>query len=77
VTSHPSLLVTALNAALGLELADFAEARAFINSPEGSEMLDAWLASQPDDEDNGTATESALCHRVDRSACPAGEARTP
>ena len=42
-------LVDALNGALGLELADFDEAREFINSPEGSEMLDAWLASHPDD----------------------------
>jgi hypothetical protein len=53
VTSRPPLLVKVLNAALGLDLADFAEAREFLLSPEGSEMLDAWLASHPDDSDDG------------------------
>jgi hypothetical protein len=46
-------LTDALNHALGLELADFNEARAFLKSPEGSEMLDAWLASHSDDCDDG------------------------
>jgi hypothetical protein len=45
-------LVDALNSTLGLEIADFTEARAFLLSDEGSEMLDDWLASQPDDEPN-------------------------
>jgi hypothetical protein len=44
-----SALADALNHVLGLELADFDEAREFLRSPEGSEMLDAWLASRPDD----------------------------
>ena len=44
-------LTDALNSALGLELADFAEARAFLLSDEGSQMLDAWPASEPDDDE--------------------------
>ena len=51
MTSRPPLLVKVLNAALGLDLADFAEARAFLLSDEGAEMLDAWLASHPDDSE--------------------------
>lgn len=48
--TRPTLLVEVLNNALGLELADFAEARVFIRSPEGSAMLNAWLKSRPDDD---------------------------
>jgi hypothetical protein len=46
-------LTDALNRALGLELADFAEAREFLRSPEGSQLLDDWLASHPNDSDDG------------------------
>jgi hypothetical protein len=42
-------LADALNATLGLDLADFGEAREFLRSHEGWEMLDAWLAAHLDD----------------------------
>ena len=48
------LLVRVLNAALGLELADFTEARVFLRSPEGDALLEAWLASHPDDDEPNT-----------------------
>ena len=51
MTSRPPVLVKVLNAALGLDLADFSEARAFLLSDEGSKMLDDWLAAHPDDEE--------------------------
>jgi hypothetical protein len=57
--SRPSLLVKALNAALGLELADFSEARTFLLSDEGSDLLDAWLACHPDDDQPTQAEDSA------------------
>ena len=58
MTARPSLLVKALNGALGLDLADFTEARVFLRSPEGADMLDAWLATRPADHDqNDTTTE--------------------
>ena len=44
-------LADALNATLGLDLADFKEARQFLLSPEGSKSLDDWLASHPDDDE--------------------------
>lgn len=48
------LLVKALNAALGLELADFTEARAFLRSPEGDALLEEWLDAHRDDpEESG------------------------
>jgi hypothetical protein len=47
-------LTDALNRALGLELADFAEARQFLLSPEGAELLDDWMASDPDDDEPDT-----------------------
>jgi hypothetical protein len=50
-----SALADALHRVLGLELADFEEAREFLQSPEGSEMLDTWLASRPDDDAPGRA----------------------
>jgi hypothetical protein len=48
---RPRLLVVALNAALGLELADFAEARAWL-SDGGWDRLDEWLAAHRGDDDN-------------------------
>ena len=62
MTRRPPLLVKVLNAALGLELADFAEARAFLLSDEGSEMVDDWLASQPDDTDDDAPGRPASNH---------------
>jgi hypothetical protein len=50
VTPRPSSLARALNAALGLELADFDEARTFLMSAEGSDMLEMWLAHHEEDE---------------------------
>jgi hypothetical protein len=47
---RPRLLVVALNAALGLELADFAEARAFMLSEEGTQMIEDWLAAHHGDD---------------------------
>jgi hypothetical protein len=47
---RPRLLVVALNAALGLELADFAEAREFMLSEEGTQMLEEWLAARHGDD---------------------------
>jgi hypothetical protein len=47
---RPRLLVVALNAALGLELADFAEAREFMLSEEGAQMLEDWLAARHGDD---------------------------
>ena len=52
-------LTDALNGALGLELADFNEARAFLQSSEGSEMLDDWLASHPDALDDDESQQDA------------------
>jgi hypothetical protein len=49
-SGRPRLLVVALNAALGLELADFAEARAFMLSEEGAQMLEDWLATHHGDD---------------------------
>jgi hypothetical protein len=43
-----SALAGALNRLLGLELADFAEARAFLCSPEGDALLEAWLSTHRD-----------------------------
>jgi hypothetical protein len=43
---RPSRLADTLNAALGLDLAGFTEARVFLRSPEGDTMLEAWLATQ-------------------------------
>lgn len=51
-----SLLVRALNAALGVDLADFAEAKVFLRSPEGAAMLDAWLAGHADDDEDTEST---------------------
>jgi hypothetical protein len=48
------LLVRVLNAALDLDLADFAEARVFLRSPEGDALLEAWLASHPDNDEPNT-----------------------
>jgi hypothetical protein len=61
MTSRPSQLVKVLNKALGLDLARFEEAREFLLSDEGSEMLDAWLESHPDDggDTNGSVTKLA------------------
>lgn len=55
------MLVRVLNAALGLDLASFEEARQFLLSDEGSEMLEAWLESHPDDsgDANGLVDKSA------------------
>lgn len=43
------MLVRVLNAALGLDLADFNEARVFLRSDEGNTLLDDWLAAHLDD----------------------------
>jgi hypothetical protein len=56
---RPSRLAQVLNAALGLELADFDEARAFLLSYEGSDMLDAWLACHSDDDQPPQAEDPA------------------
>jgi len=62
VTSRPPVLVKVLNAALGLELADFADARKFLLSDEGSKMLDDWLAAHPDDTDDDPPGQPASDH---------------
>ena len=49
MTNRPSLLVRVLNAALNINLKDFTEARVFLRSPEGSALLEAWLAAHRDD----------------------------
>ena len=54
-----SILADALNRALGLELADFGEARVFLRSREGSGLLDAWLKSRPDDDDGDEGEPAA------------------
>jgi hypothetical protein len=53
VTARPPLLVRALNAALGLDLVDFNEARVFLRSPEGNALLEGWLAAHRDDGEDG------------------------
>jgi hypothetical protein len=53
LTGRPSLLVRALNKALGLDLADFTEARVFLRSPEGDALLEAWLAAHRNDSSDG------------------------
>jgi hypothetical protein len=47
------VLVRVLNTVLGLDLADFTEARVFLRSPEGDALLEAWLAAHLDDSDVG------------------------
>ena len=51
MTGQPPLLVRVLNNALGLDLADFTEARVFLRSPEGDALLEAWLAAHRDDDE--------------------------
>jgi len=46
------VLVRVLNTVLGLQLADFAEARVFLRSPEGDALLEAWLLAHLDDSDD-------------------------
>lgn len=58
MTARPPLLVRALNAALGIDLADLAEARIFLRSPEGADLLDAWLAGRADDDNDDADDES-------------------
>ena len=48
MTGQSSRLARMLNNVLGLELADFAEARAFLCSPEGDALLEAWLSTHRD-----------------------------
>jgi hypothetical protein len=40
-----SVLADTLNRILGLELADFDEARAFLTSDEGDALLEGWLSA--------------------------------
>jgi hypothetical protein len=47
-----SALADTLNRLLGLDLADFEEARAFLLSDEGDALLEAWLAAHRDDSDD-------------------------
>lgn len=54
---RPSILARVLSAALGLDLADFNEARVFLRSPEGDALLEEWLAAhrnEPGDPDTTT-----------------------
>lgn len=51
MTTRPLLIVKVLNAALGLDLASFAEARELLLSDEGDALLEAWLAVHCDDDE--------------------------
>jgi hypothetical protein len=53
MTRRLPLLVRILNAALGLDLASFTEAKVFLRSPEGDALLEAWLAAHLDDSEDG------------------------
>lgn len=52
MTACPPLLVRVLNAALGLDLADFTEAKVFMRSPEGDALLEGWLAAHLNDTED-------------------------
>jgi hypothetical protein len=53
MTRRVPLLVQVLNAALGIDLADFTEARVFLRSPEGDALLEGWLAAHHADSEDG------------------------
>lgn len=62
MTSRPSLLARTLNAALGLDLASFAEAREFLRSDEGDALLEAWLEAHLNDSENLNAPDVPADH---------------
>ncbi|HEX3957845.1 MAG TPA: hypothetical protein VHZ03_14600 [Trebonia sp.] len=70
------VLVKALNAALGLNLADFEEAKQFLQSAEGSQMLDTWLASHPDGTGGTTGSVTKFTIRA-VAGCASAETRQP
>lgn len=57
MTNGPVPLAAALNTALGLRLADAAEARAWL-AAGGWEVLDTWIASHRGDPDSEAGAEA-------------------
>jgi hypothetical protein len=62
------VLVQVLNAALGLDLASFTEAKVFMRSPEGDALLEEWLAAHCDDDEmTNVSTNPLLAEQADTS----------
>lgn len=57
MTSTNSVLADTLNAAFGLSLASFAEAKQWFESPEGEHVVDAWRVLRDDAGSTGTDDE--------------------